>query len=71
MISKEAYRLIVDGDGHWYMMPVSKIDRFEELMEIVYESENSGEELCKEMGRYTKYAIDNPNKINIYHWEEI
>jgi hypothetical protein len=71
VISPEPYRLVRDDDGHSYLVPESKLARFEELCQIVDDTKGDpGKRVFDELAKYTQYAIDNPNTIRFYHWEE-
>lgn len=66
------YQFILDFDGHWYLMPVEKIGRFDELMEIMENSDDfPSVSEQKELEKYVNYRVDNIESVNIYQWEEV
>lgn len=71
MITPIPYRLTCDDDGHSYLMPETKLARFEELCQLVDDAKGDpGSRVFDELAKYMQYAIDNPHTIRFYHWEE-
>lgn len=72
---KKFSRLIQDNDGHWYLIPDSKIARFEELIqtfdyldESEYDS-HAAKKIMADLQKFQEYSIDNPSNVLIKDWE--
>lgn len=70
MITPIPYRLTRDDDGHSYLMPETKLARFEELLQIVEDTKGEpGVRVFNELAKYLQYAVE-PDAVRFFHWEE-
>lgn len=51
-MSKERYSLTTDGDGHWYVVPLRKMQRFNKLL-----AEGEKDEWCEFINEFGEYAV--------------
>lgn len=70
MKSNEPHVMLSDDDGHWYLVPKSKVQRFEELVELIPQDPENDKLMCA-WDKLPKIQIDDPSNIKIFEWEEI
>lgn len=64
-MSKMRYTFVRDESSHWYLIPMSKLARFNELLEL---GEDAGEELDEEFEKYMSgrgfsYSFTDPKEL--------
>jgi len=66
MTNKQKFILTNDEDGHWYIIPESKKDEFDNWLDLVYSEEAD----CGDMPEWAK-CIDGPHSIIIHEYSEV
>lgn len=65
--------LTAADDGHFYLIPESKLARFEELIGLIpgTESDADYDKLMAKLAAYDQYRIgEDIESLRIYQWEE-
>jgi len=62
---KQPHYLVQDDDGHWYLIPESYRERFEEVIGM------NDEAPARELTKMMRYAVDGPQAIRILEWEVV
>ena len=64
MKKKHPSRLLQDGDGHWYMIPVGIEEVFEAWCSVMEDgSDWFGDD-------FNELRVDNPHRLQIFDWRE-